>query len=155
MQKGNYTITLSDGKTIPIRFTTWVFRKFSESKGLSVDQLFDYITGGLLKTEDMISMMLIGAEYVALSDKQEFAYTDFDACNWLDDMGGLTGKQLEEMIYVFLGALVNKEVTEVKSMVEVEQQKRADEEKAKKNGQEEKKSGRVGSRYIRTQPKQG
>jgi hypothetical protein len=148
MQRGNYTVHLSSGEKIEMRFTTWVFKKFAQSKGISVDGLFDYIGNNLLRTEDIISLMLIGTEYIALLKKEEFKYTDFDACNWLDDMGGLTSPQVIEIAYLVMSALVDKDVEEVKQLVEVVQQK------AESNGHTEKKSGgQRGGRYIRNQPK--
>jgi peroxiredoxin family protein len=56
MQRGNYTVHLSNGEKIEMRFTTWGFKKFCKDKGISVDELFDYIGNNLLRTEDIISL---------------------------------------------------------------------------------------------------
>lgn len=125
MQKGLYTLKLSDGSTIEIAFTTWVFKKFAQSKSLSVDGLLDYISKNLLKTEDMLALMLYGAEFMALKNNKPFEYTDFHACGWLDDMGGLTSTKLKEMTVVMLASLVDKDPTDVQKLIEVEVEKKS------------------------------
>jgi hypothetical protein len=93
--------------------------------------------------------MLIGTEYIALSKKEEFKYTEFDACNWLDDMGGLTTQKVIDIAYIIMSALMDKDVEEVKELVEAAVQKAV-----AGNGHTEKKSGgQRGGRYIRNQPK--
>jgi peroxiredoxin family protein len=150
MQRGNYTVHLSNGEKIEMRFTTWGFKKFCKDKGISVDELFEYIGNGLMRTEDVIQFMLIGTEYLAFLKKEEFKYTEFDACNWLDDMGGLTTQKVIDIAYIIMSALIDKDVEQVKELVEAAVQKAV-----AGNGHTEKKSGeRVGGRYIRKQPKQ-
>lgn len=128
MQKGLYTIESQSGANIDIAFTTWTFRKFSQRKSMSVDQLFKYIQGkneeGFFFThEDMLSLMLIGAEYMCLKKGEPFRFTDIDACDWMDDLGGLSGQKLKEMTVVMISALFDLDQTHVAKVISVEEKK--------------------------------
>jgi hypothetical protein len=43
---------------------------------------------------------LCAAECVCKEKKLDFTYTDFDACNWIDELGGLGGERFKEMTEV-------------------------------------------------------
>lgn len=101
-QRGFYSIELSDGTKVPLRFCTWTLKRFSESNNnMSLSAL-----GGALKEGlglgAMASLLLCAAEYVCLKEKREFAYTDMDACDWIDEMGGVSGQGFLAMVNVIV-----------------------------------------------------
>lgn len=100
-ERGYYQIVLSDNTIIPIRFSTWTLKRFCELRNnLTLSDLFDVLgaSGGTLN--DFVLLVLCAAECAAKEKKQEFNYTDFDACNWIDEMGGLAGDKFIEMTNV-------------------------------------------------------
>lgn len=132
MQKGLYTIERQSGANIDIAFTTWVFKTFAQSKNLSVDQLIDYIqgkgkngqSGGLyFSIEDLLSLMLIGAKYSCVKRGENFSYTDIDACEWLDELGGINGGKVKEMMIVIVATLFDHDPTDIAKLVSVEEKK--------------------------------
>lgn len=98
-QRGCYTIELSDGRKIPLRFCTWTFARFCEVNGnltFSDMQKKLALDGGMTPNE-VISIILCAAEYQFVRDKKPFPFEHIDASDWLDEMGGMTGKKVIEM----------------------------------------------------------
>lgn len=107
-QRGYYTIELGDGKTIPLRFCTWTFKRFCEINGnMTLSQLQDALSSGMTLS-GFISLMLCAAEYVSIKEKKEFIYTDMDASDWVDEMGGVAGSGFVDMISVIVESFTDK-----------------------------------------------
>jgi len=116
--KGRFFIDTPAGR-VELAFNTWVFKKFAQSKGFSVDALFEYLSTGLFKSEDAIELMLIASEYVAMEAKQPFTYTEVDACGWFDLLGGVAGEKNKQLILFIFSTLIDKDPTEVQKMTEM------------------------------------
>lgn len=101
-QRGYYTIKLGDGKQIPLRFCTWTFKRFCEVNGnMTLTQLQDALSSGMTLS-GFVSLLLCAAEYVSIKDKKEFEYTDMDAADWIDEMGGIAGDGFVAMLKVIV-----------------------------------------------------
>lgn len=97
-QLGSYTIELSNGNKIPVRFCTWSLKRFCELNGnLSLKELQDALGEGIT-LERFISLILCAAEYVCVKEKKDFIYTEMDASDWIDEMGGISGKGVRDML---------------------------------------------------------
>jgi hypothetical protein len=101
-QRGYYTINLGDGKQIPLRFCTWTFKRFCEVNGnMTLTQLQDALSSGMTLS-GFVSLLLCAAEYTCLKDKKDFTYTDMDAADWIDEMGGVAGEGFVAMLKVIV-----------------------------------------------------
>jgi hypothetical protein len=101
-QRGYYTIKLGDGKQIPLRFCTWTFKRFCEINGnMTLSQLQDALSTGMTLS-GFISLLLCAAEYVSIKEKREVAYTDMEAADWIDEMGGIAGSGFVAMLAVIV-----------------------------------------------------
>lgn len=99
-QRGYYTIELSDGKKIPLRFCTWTFKRFCEVNGnLTLAELEGALSDGMTLSR-FVSLLLCAAEYTCQKEKREFTYTDIDASDWIDEMGGISGAGFLDMLKV-------------------------------------------------------
>lgn len=49
-----------------------------------------------------VSLMLCAAEYVCVKEKKDFAYTDMEASDWIDAMGGIAGSGFLAMLSVII-----------------------------------------------------
>lgn len=106
-QRGYYTINLGDGNKIPLRFCTWTFKRFCEINGnMTLSQLQDALSSGMTLT-GFISLLLCAAEYVCIKDKKEFAYTDMEASDWIDEMGGIAGTGFLEMLTIIVASFTD------------------------------------------------
>lgn len=99
-QRGQFSIKLGDGNKIPLRFCTWTFKRFCEINGdMTLMELQQTLSKGMTLS-GIVSLLLCSAEYVCLKEKREFGYTDIDASDWIDEMGGVAGKGFTEMFKV-------------------------------------------------------
>lgn len=99
-QRGFYTIKLSDDTKVPLRFCTWTFKRFCEVNGnLTLSQLQDALSNGMTLS-GFVSLLLCAAEYMCHKENRDFAYTDIDASDWIDDMGGISGPGFLAMLTV-------------------------------------------------------
>jgi hypothetical protein len=99
-QRGFYTIELSDGTKVPLRFCTWTFKRFCEINGdMTLTQLQEALSKGMT-VSGIISLILCAAEYQAKKDNKEFAYTDIDASDWIDEIGGIVSQGFLAMLKV-------------------------------------------------------
>jgi hypothetical protein len=103
-QRGYYAIELSDKTKIPLRFCTWTFTRFCEVNGdLTLEEMQKQIGVGMT-LKKFISLILCAAEYVCLKEKKEFSYTEIDAADWIDEMGGLNSEGFQAMVSVIVGS---------------------------------------------------
>lgn len=101
-QRGYYTINLGNGKKIPLRFCTWTFKRFCEINGnLTLSQLQDALSSGMTLS-GFVSLLLCAAEYVCVKEGKDFGYTDMEASDWIDEMGGIAGSGFVAMLAVIV-----------------------------------------------------
>lgn len=55
-----------------------------------------------------VSLMLCASEYIHVKDKKEFTFTDIDAADWIDDIGGIGGKGVTDMMKVIVDTFTDK-----------------------------------------------
>lgn len=101
-QRGYYTINLGDGTQIHLRFCTWTFKRFCEINGnMTLSQLQDALSSGMTLS-GFVSLLLCAAEYMCVKEKKEFSYTDMEASDWIDEMGGIAGSGFVAMLKVII-----------------------------------------------------
>jgi hypothetical protein len=94
----NYEIQLSSGKKIPMYFGTWSLSRFCELNGnLSFTAMQELFTTEI-SFRHILSLLLCGAEHHCRKNKLPFDYTDVDAGDWLDDMGGMMSPKFAELM---------------------------------------------------------
>jgi hypothetical protein len=100
-----YKLKLKSGE-IPLYFGTWSLSRFCELSGnLSFSQMQELFTGDL-SYKHIISLFLCGSEHYARKNKKPFEYTDVDASDWIDEIGGITGIQFSEVM-ALVGQSIN------------------------------------------------
>lgn len=101
-QRGFYTIELSDGTKVPLRFCTWTLKQFSESNNnMSLSALGAALKEGL-GISAMASLILCAAQYMCIKESRQFNHTEMDACDWIDEMGGVSGQGFLAMVNVIV-----------------------------------------------------
>ena len=87
-------ITLNDGTLIKGQFGTWAMKRYCDKNKLSLGEAGTALTalGGL------IDFMLCAVEYKARQAGTAFSYTDINACQWIDEMGGMSGENFTSLM---------------------------------------------------------
>lgn len=91
-------LQLSGGKELPLSFGTWALSRFCELNGdLSFTQM-QQLFASEISFKHIISLFLCGAEHYQRKNKLPFDYTDIDAAEWLDEIGGMTSEKFSEVM---------------------------------------------------------
>ena len=91
-------LKLSSGKELPLYFGTWSLSRFCELNGNLSFTAMQTLFASEISFKHIISLLLCGAEHYARKNKLPFDYTDIDAADWLDEIGGMTGDQFSEVM---------------------------------------------------------
>lgn len=95
--RGQYNLLLSNGVNIPLRFCTWSLKRFCKLQGIGPSEIGDALSGN--ESLDAITNLLkAAAEYEYVSKGQTPNITDFEVCEWIDDMGGISGSKFLEVM---------------------------------------------------------
>ncbi len=84
-----FVLNLNSGTIIKGQFALWSVKRFCDKKKLALSQLESALKEDTLSFDDLCLLLLCAVEYVCRTEKQPFTYTDIDACNWIEEMGGL------------------------------------------------------------------
>lgn len=97
-QRGYYTIELSSGEKISLRFCTWTFKRFCEINGnLSLKEFQELMMNGFSLSQ-FISFVLCASEYEFAKTDRPCPYKEIDASDWIDDLGGFASPHFIDMM---------------------------------------------------------
>jgi hypothetical protein len=109
----DYTISLAQGKQIPLLFNTWAYKKFCQSIGIELEELLSRLSANqeeqkpIIRFSELTNFFLCAAESYCRYNNQQFTQTDLDACGWVDALGGVTSPKLREMAIIAVSKLIN------------------------------------------------
>lgn len=106
-ERGFFEIKLAS-KTIPLRFCTGTVKLFCERKGgMSLTDFLTYVQSSFT-IDDTILILLCAAEYVHNRNSKgvmDFPYTQDDAMDWIDELGGIAAPEFLKVWQVFVASL--------------------------------------------------
>ena len=97
--RGQFELTLSDGKKIPMRFCTWSLKRFCQLQGVGPSEIGETLSGKD-SLDAIINLLKAAAEYPLYSQGITPSITDMEVCDWIDDIGGMGGQKLQEAMMV-------------------------------------------------------
>ena len=95
--RGQFELTLSDGKKIPMRFCTWSLKRFCQLQGIGPSEIGNALSGQT-SLDAIINLMKAAAEYPLYSQGITPNFTDIEVCDWVDDMGGMASKRFQDVM---------------------------------------------------------
>lgn len=95
--RGQFELTLSDGKKIPLRFCTWSLKRFCQLQGIGPSEIGEALSG--TNTIDaIVNLLRAAAEYPLYKEGLTPSFTEMEVCDWIDDMGGMTSKKFQDIM---------------------------------------------------------
>ena len=95
--RGQFELTLSDGKKIPMRFCTWSLKRFCQLQGIGPSEIGEALSGQS-SLDAIINLLKAAAEYPLYSQGITPTFTEIEVCDWVDDMGGMASKKFQEVM---------------------------------------------------------
>lgn len=98
LPRKEFAIVLEDGVRIPGKFGTWALKRFSDKRGhKSLPELQEAL--GQMSLSDAVDYLLSAVEqyFRQLKTKDSFPYTDLDACDWIDQLGGIASADMQRL----------------------------------------------------------
>ena len=95
--RGQFELTLSDGKKIPMRFCTWSLKRFCQLQGIGPSDIGEALSGQA-SLDAIINLLKAAAEYPLYSQGITPNFTDIEVCDWVDDMGGMASKRFQDVM---------------------------------------------------------
>jgi hypothetical protein len=97
--RGHFELTLSDGKKIPLRFCTWSLKRFCQLQGIGPSEMGETLSGKN-SLDAIVNLLKSAAEYPLYSQGITPNFTDIEICDWIDDMGGMGGQKLQDVMTI-------------------------------------------------------
>ena len=95
--RGQFELTLSDGKKIPMRFCTWSLKRFCQLQGIGPSEIGDALSGQT-SLDAIINLLKAAAEYPLYSQGITPKFTEIEVCDWVDDMGGMGSPKFQDVM---------------------------------------------------------
>ena len=95
--RGQFNLSLSDGKVIPLRFCTWSLKRFCKLQGIGPAEI-GIALSGKDALDAIVNLIRSAAEYEFVKEGKTANFTEVDVCDWVDDMGGIAGTQFQEIM---------------------------------------------------------
>ena len=95
--RGQFELTLSDGKKIPMRFCTWSLKRFCQLQGIGPSDIGEALSGQK-SLDAIINLLKAAAEYPLYSQGITPTFTEIEVCDWVDDMGGMGSSKFQEVM---------------------------------------------------------
>jgi hypothetical protein len=95
--RGQFELTLSDGKKVQLRFCTWSLKRFCQLQGIGPSEIGEALSG--TNTIDaIVNLLRAAAEYPLYKEGITPTFTEMEVCDWIDDMGGMTSKKFQDIM---------------------------------------------------------
>ena len=95
--RGQFELTLSDGKKIPMRFCTWSLKRFCQLQGIGPSEIGEALSGQT-SLDAIINLLKAAAEYPLYSQGITPTFTEIEVCDWVDDMGGMGSQKFQDVM---------------------------------------------------------
>ncbi len=95
--RGQFELTLSDGKKIPMRFCTWSLKRFCQLQGIGPSDIGEALSGQS-SLDAIINLLKAAAEYPLYSQGITPTFTEIEVCDWVDDMGGMGSPKFQNVM---------------------------------------------------------
>ena len=95
--RGQFELTLSDGKKVPLRFCTWSLKRFCQLQKIGPSDIGEALSGET-SLDAIVNLLRAAAEYPLYKEGITPTFTEMEVCDWIDDMGGMSGKQFQDVM---------------------------------------------------------
>jgi hypothetical protein len=89
-----------NNNTIPLQWGTWAMKRFCELEDKTLMELISVLSSGSFELKTIINIVIASAESGYKTIKKPIDFDEFDVCNWIDEVGGLSSKKGQLVEYM-------------------------------------------------------
>lgn len=93
LPRKEFEILLASGEVIAGKYSLWSVKRFADKKGFTLMKLQEYMDKENMTLDDVCEILLCAIEYVCRKKNVPFTFTDIDACEWIEELGGMLGEK--------------------------------------------------------------
>lgn len=82
----------TNNNTIHLKWGTWAMKRFCELEGKNLMELINVLSGGIYDLDTIVHIVQAAAESGYKSLKKPIDFGEFEVCEWIDEVGGLSAK---------------------------------------------------------------
>lgn len=93
----------TNNNTINLKWGTWSMKEFTKVNNITIEQYFNVLASAQINLDVIVQLVYIGYKAACISNKQDVEFTEFDACEWIDESGGIfktDGQLVDYLKYV-------------------------------------------------------
>lgn len=98
LPRKSFEIVLDDKSVVRGQYSLWSVKRYCDLKKLSLAQLEEQLSVENIALDDIVLLILTAVEYIARKEKKGFAYSDVDVCDWIEQLGGITSENYQNLI---------------------------------------------------------
>ncbi len=95
LPRKEFEITLSDGTVIRGQYGTWALKRFCDKFGYSLKDAGTHLHDPSL--DEVVQYVLAAVEYPFAKKGDKCPYNDVDACDWIDQVGGIQSPEFAKL----------------------------------------------------------
>lgn len=78
--------------TIHLQWGTWAMKRFCELENKTLLELINILSSGSFELSTIINIVRASAESGCKTNKLPIEFGEFEVCEWIDEVGGLSAK---------------------------------------------------------------
>lgn len=90
----------TNNNTIHLKWGTWAMREFTKQNNIGIDEYFKVLSTAQTNLDIIVQLVYIGYKSSCNSNKLEVEFTIDDACDWIDEVGGIFDEKGQIMDYM-------------------------------------------------------
>lgn len=113
LPRKEFEFILDSGNVVKGKFGTWAAKRFCDKKQISIVQFIEKFHPEKIEEitfDDVTLLILCSVEYSHRKEnKGPFPYTDIDACEWVEGLGGFGGEDYGRLFSHFASDVEGEE----------------------------------------------
>lgn len=102
----------TNNNSIPLQWGTWAMKRFCELENKTLVDLINILSSGSFELSTIINIVRASAESGHKTNKLPIEFGEFEVCEWIDEVGGLTAK--DGQLIDFIKYMQNSMAPEIK-----------------------------------------
>ena len=87
-----FELRLNNNNTIPLKWGTWAMKRFCELEKKTLMELINVLSSGSYDLDTIVHIVMAAAESGYKSLQKPIDFSEYEVCEWIDEVGGLTAK---------------------------------------------------------------